>query len=53
MDDFELFGTEEEALAFIRGYKTACDLIDDDHTFVGEADPNGDGEWRVNYGHHC
>ncbi len=52
-DSFELFGTKEEALAFIRGYETAVNLIDDDHTSVS-AHPilTVVGEWRVDYDYY-
>ena len=33
-DLFELFSTKEEGAAFVRGYQTAIDVIDDDQTFV-------------------
>ena len=53
MDDFEVFGTQAEALAFAKGMQTAIDLIDDDHAVVSEPEQIGEWEWRVGYGNHC
>jgi hypothetical protein len=51
-DQFELFSTKSEATEFVRGYQTAIDLIDDDHTFVTGPELTAAGEWRVDYGYH-
>ena len=51
-DNYELFTTKDEALAFARGYETAINLIDDDHTFVSEPTQTTDGLWQVDYGYH-
>jgi len=53
MDDYEIFGTKDEAVAFINGYETAVSLIDDDHTVISMPELTATGDWRVNYGHHC
>ena len=53
MDDFEVFGTQAEALAFAKGMQTAIDMIDDDHSVVREPEQIGEWEWRVGYGNHC
>ncbi len=53
MYDFEAFGTEAEAIAFVKGMQTAIDMIDDgndDHLFVGAPEQiSATGEWRVGY----
>ena len=48
--DYEAFGTEAEALAFIKGLETARDAIDDDHLWWHGPEPVEGGEWRVSYG---
>ncbi len=52
-DYFELFPTKDEALAFVKGFRAAVDVIDDDHAFVGEPEQELTLEWRVNFSHSC
>ena len=52
-DSFELFGTKEEALAFIRGYEAAITLLDDCETAVSaHPELTAADEWRVDFGYH-
>lgn len=48
MDEFELFSTQAEALAFIRGFETALDAVDSTDAWV-RMQPTliATGEWRV------
>jgi hypothetical protein len=51
MDEFELFGTEIEAIAFIRGLQAAIELQGDDFLAVEPTPTRMTAtEWRVNYG---
>jgi hypothetical protein len=58
-NDFEIFGTKEEAEAFVKGMEIARDAIDDDHLWIGEPTPRvtmqslPNGEWVVEYGMTC
>jgi len=47
-----LCGTKEEALAFVKGYEAAINLIDDDQTFVLYPVLTAAGEWRVDFNYH-
>ena len=49
--DFEAFGTEAEALAFVKGLETARDAIDDDHIWWHAPEQISTSEWRVGYGY--
>lgn len=52
MDEFELFGTEIEAIAFIRGLQAAIELQGDDFLAVEPTPTRMTAtEWRVNYGY--
>lgn len=48
--DYEMFGTEAEARAFVKGLEIARDTIDDDHIWWHEPQQLAEGEWQVNYG---
>lgn len=49
MDDFELFHTQEEAIAFVKGFEIAVELIDDDHAVCQYPRLIGPNEWRVDF----
>jgi hypothetical protein len=50
--DFDLFGSKEEALAFIRGMETAIQYVNmEDHLSVSAHPALLDGgDWKVVYG---
>ena len=47
--DFELFCTESEARAFIKGMEIILDMFVTDEVTIGEPERLGDGEWKVTY----
>ena len=51
MEYFELFGTQAEALGFIKGIEAAIECLDSDHLQVSAYPEyvNMTGEWRVTY----
>lgn len=51
--DAGVFPSKDEALAFVKGYRVAMDLVGDDHTTITE--PSYDelsGDWHVYFGSH-
>ena len=53
MEDFELFATQEEARAFVKGVEMAVNVLDSDHLVVEAPYQVGTGEWRVDYSAGC
>jgi len=53
-ENFETFGTEIEALAFVKGMEAAIECSDTDHVQIGRPKHNRKtGEWTVTYGYFC
>ncbi len=52
-NDFELFGTQAEAMAFVKGFRQAVEMADFDQAYCCDPESQSTGEWRVIYGYNC
>jgi len=48
--DFELFPSRVDAENFIKGFKLAVEIIDENALFISEPELKLTGEWQVTYG---